>query len=80
LNGQEIKDNYKPVVNPVSQLLVEGNNLSGFSVKCYKGEGTDEYILNSSLNPQVYFLSTKNGIFEKVFKSQSSFIKHLKNK
>jgi hypothetical protein len=80
MNGQDIKDNYKPVDNPVYQLLAEGNNLSGFSVKCYKGDGTDQYILNSSLNPEVYFSSTKNGIFENLFKSQRSFIKHLKNK
>jgi hypothetical protein len=76
LNGQTIKDNYKPVVNPLYQLLVEGNNLSGFSVKCYKGDETDEYILNSSLNPEVYFSSRKNETFDKVFKAQRNFLKH----
>ena len=75
MNGEHIKDNYRPVENPVYQLQAEGNNLSGFSVKCYKGDGADEYILNSSLNPEVFFSSTKNGIFEKIFKSQRSFIK-----
>jgi hypothetical protein len=78
INGENIEDNYKPLVNPVYQLLVEGNNLSGFSVKCYKGVGPEEYILNSSLNPEVYFLTTGNGIFKQVFKPQRNFLKQPK--
>jgi hypothetical protein len=74
-DGQDFKDSYKPVVNPVYQMVVEGNNLLSFSVKCYQGEGSDEYILNSSLNAEVYFTSKKNGIFEKLFKPGSYFLK-----
>jgi hypothetical protein len=75
LNGQDIKDNYKPELNPVYQLIIEGNNLLNFSVKCYKNDNVDEYIFNSSLNPDVYFSSKRNGIFEKLFKPQSYFLK-----
>jgi len=80
LDGQNFKDNYKPVLNPTYQMLLEGNNLLSITVKCYKGDGPDEYILNSSLNPDVYFISAKKGIFEKVFKPQNSFFKQIKTK
>ena len=80
LNGENFRDNYKPVLSPVYQMSVEGNNLLNFSVKCYKGDGTDEYILNSSLNPEVYFTTKKNGIFEKLFKPQSYFLKQGKKR
>ena len=80
MDGQDIKDGYRPVVNPVYQLQVDGNNLLSISVKCFKGEGIDEYVLNSSLNPDVYFTSGKNGIFGKLFKPQKDFSKPAKSK
>jgi hypothetical protein len=73
LDGQEIKDGFKPVVSPEFQMIVEGDNLVNFSVKCFGDAASDEYILNSSLNPDVYFSSKRNGIFERVFKSRKSF-------
>jgi hypothetical protein len=80
LDGKEFKDNYKPAVNPDYQIQVEGNNLLSFSVRCYKGEGIDEYILNSTLNPDIYFTSKRNGMFEKIFKPQSHFLTQEKKK
>ena len=77
LNGQEIKDSFEPSSSPAYQLLVEGNNLLTFNVKCYKESDADEYILNSSHNPDVYFTSKRNGIFEKVFKPYSYFVKKI---
>jgi hypothetical protein len=75
VNGQVFKDNYKPVSSPACQMLIEGNNLLNISVKCYNGEGNDEYILNSSMNPDVYFSSKKDGIFNQLFKGQNYFLK-----
>ena len=75
INGKDIKDGFKPVLNPVYQMLVEGNNLINFSIKCYEGDSIDEYVLNSSLNPEVYFTSKKNGVFDRLFKPQSDFQK-----
>lgn len=74
LNGQDIRDNFKPGTNPLCQLSVEGNNLLNISVKCYRGETADDYILNSSLNPDVWFASKKDGIFDKIFKSEKYFL------
>lgn len=73
INGQDFADNYKPVTNPMYELSVEGNNLLNLSVKCFKGDKDDEFILNSSLSPDVYFNSKKDGIFDKLFKSRSYF-------
>jgi hypothetical protein len=74
LNGQDFKDNFKPSENPQFQILVTGNNMLNFLVKCYKEENSYEYILNSSQNPDVYFTSKVNEIFEQLFKPRSYFI------
>jgi hypothetical protein len=76
LNGQDINDSFKPVLNPTYQLLVEGNNLLSLNVKCYENSNQDEYILNSSLNPEIYFSCKRNGIFEKLFKPRNFFLKN----
>lgn len=78
LNGESIKDNFKPDVSPLYQLKAEGNNLMSFSIRCYTGAGEDEFILNSSQNPDVYFAGKRNGIFDKIFKSQKHFYKQVK--
>jgi hypothetical protein len=80
LNGQDFKDNFKPVSNPDFELLSEGNNLLNISVKCYKGENPGEYILNFSLNPEVFFTSKRDGIFDKIFKSRNYFLTGKKKK
>ena len=80
LNGLEIKNGFKSVVSPVYQVLIEGNNLLSITVKCFNGDDNDEYILNSSLNPDVFFTSKKNGIFDKLFKSKSYFLKQGKKR
>jgi hypothetical protein len=79
MNGQEIYNNFTPTYAPVYQMSIEGNNLLDISVKCYKGEGSDKYILNSSLNPAVYFVSKSDGIFDQLFKPQSYFLKKSLN-
>lgn len=79
MNGQEIYNNFTPTYSPVYQMSIEGNNLLDISVKCYKGEGSDKYILNSSLNPAVYFVSKSDGIFDQLFKPQSYFLKKSLN-
>ncbi len=74
LNGQNIKDNYQPVLLPVYQMLVEGNNLLNILVKCYKNGGNDEYIVNSNLNRDIYFSTKKKDIPERLFKSAGYFL------
>ena len=73
INGQDIKDNFKPVKNPAYELKIEGNNLLNVAVKCFKSDSDDEFILNSSLNPDVYFASKKDGIYDRLFKSGKYF-------
>jgi len=75
MEGQTFKDNFKPVLNPDYRMIVEGNNLLNFSVNCYYGDNSGEYILNSSLNPDGYFASKENEIFGKLFKPKNYFVK-----
>jgi hypothetical protein len=75
VNGQDFRDGYKPVPFPEYQLVIEGNNLLNVTVKCYSGEKEGEFILNSSLNPDVYFASSKDELFGRLFKSKSYFLK-----
>jgi hypothetical protein len=75
LYGQDFKDDYRPVSNPEYQMAAEGNNLLSFSIKRFSVEGTDDYILNSSLNPDVYITSKKNGIFSQIIKPKKHFLK-----
>jgi hypothetical protein len=80
LNGQDIKDNYREVSAPVYQINIEGKNLLNITVKCFTGEQADEYILNSNFNPEMYYTSRKNGLFDQVFKPQRFFFKQAKKK
>jgi hypothetical protein len=75
IDGQDFRDGFKPVSSPEYQMVIEGNNLLNITVKCFKGETGDEYILNSSLNPEVYFTSRRDGIFKQMFKPLSYFKK-----
>lgn len=74
IDGQEFKDGFNPGSSPMYQMVIEGNNLLNITVKCYKGEAENEYILNSSLNPEVYFVSKSDDIFEKLFKPINYFM------
>jgi hypothetical protein len=78
LEGQTFMDNFKPVGAPAYQVVIEGNNLLNTTVKCYHGEAADEYILNSSMNPGVFYSSNRNGLFSKVFKPETYFLKQVK--
>jgi hypothetical protein len=74
VDGQDFRDRYKPASSPEYQMVIEGNNLLNITVKCYKGEAAGEYILNSSLNPEVYFSSRREGIFDRLFKPSDFFL------
>ncbi len=73
VDGQDFIDTFKPNVNPDYQMIIEGNNLLNISVKGYmQADGT--CILNSSLNPDIYFSSNKEGIFKRVFRSKKELL------
>jgi hypothetical protein len=75
INGIDINDDFKPVSNPDYKIDFEGNNLLSSSVKCFAAGGTGDYILNSNLNPEVFFTSKKSGIFSQIIKSKNYFLK-----
>ncbi len=71
-DGDTFDDDFKPVAPPEYKIDIEGNNLLNISIKCYKGEG-GVHILNSSINPDSYFISDSAGIFSKIFKPLTYF-------
>jgi hypothetical protein len=75
IDGKDINDDFKPVSNPDYKIDFEGNNLLSVTVKCFALGGTDDYFLNSNLNPEVFFNSKKSGIFSQIVKSKNYFVK-----
>ncbi len=72
-DGEEFMDGFRPSSSPLYSMTIEGNNLLNVTVKCFREGGNDKYVLNSSLNPEIYFSGAKNGLFEKLFKPASYF-------
>ena len=70
--GREFADTFQPGSFPTYQMLIEGNNLLNITVKCFR-DADDRFILNSSLNPGVYYSSDRDGLFGKLFKSRNHF-------
>ncbi len=80
MHGQEFKDDFTPISNPAYQMLVQGIDSLSFSIKCYEGSSKDEYIFNSSLNPEAYFSDRKDILFKQLFKPQNYFLKKMRIK
>lgn len=73
VDGNEFMDGFKPVSSPLFSINIEGNNLLNMTIKCYQGEEAEKYILNSSLNPDIFFSTGKKELFEKLFKPREYF-------
>jgi len=43
-------------------------------VKCYRDDTSGDYIMNSSLNPEVFFSSKKDGLFSRIFENRKLFV------
>ncbi len=80
VNGESFRDKYTPSTSPAYQLLIEGNNLLKISVKCYETESKDDIVINSSINPDVYFTMKRADLLNKILKSQKSFLKRTGKK
>jgi len=66
-------DDFTPLIAPDFQLTIEGNNMLPVIVKAYR-RSDDEYILNSSQNPESWFSSSSSGIFRNLFKPKSELL------
>lgn len=73
-DGEKFADGFRPASTPAYKADIEGNNMLSITIKCYRHED-GRLILNSSLNPDVYFESTFDGIFGRIFKSAGYFRK-----
>jgi hypothetical protein len=68
-SNSQFTDNFKPLLSPDYQLTINGTNMAPIILKAYR-KGENEYILNSSLNPDSYFKSPRTGLFGSIFKSK----------
>jgi hypothetical protein len=75
IDGHDFEDGFTPSANPEYQMKVEGNNLISFTVKAYNDPVNGKIIMNSSLYPEVWFSSTRDGIFSDIFRQKSNFMK-----
>ncbi len=80
LNGLSRKSNtafidgFSPVIGPDYQLTINGTNMAPVVIKAYS-KGENDFVMNSSQNPDSYFTSPRAGLFENIFKAKSQFIK-----
>ncbi len=67
------EDGFQPSSAPDYQLTIEGDNMTPVLIRAFNQAGGD-VILNSSLNPQSYFRTTKNDLFSDFFKRTVDFL------
>jgi len=68
-------DGFSPVIGPDYQLTINGTNMAPVTIKAYR-KGENDFVMNSSLNPNSYFTSPRAGLFGSIFKPKSQFIKN----
>ena len=71
-SNTQFTDDFRPLLGPDYQLTINGINMAPIILKAYR-KSEKEYILNSSLNPDSYFVSPGTGLFGTIFKSKSYF-------
>jgi hypothetical protein len=63
----EFNDDFTPASAPEHLLKISGNNMKDIEIKCYRDLTQNRYLMESSLNPGVFFSSKEDGIFSQVF-------------
>lgn len=71
-DGEKFADHFKPDIQPLYKVIIEGNNLLTITLKCWK-QDDGKYILNSSLNPDSYFESNTDGVITRILKPGGYF-------
>lgn len=65
--SSEFVDDYKPPESPDYQVSFEGENMTPVHIKAFR-RGEDDFVLNSSINPESWFHSKRQGLFSQLFK------------
>ena len=63
----EFVDDYTPASAPEHILKISGNNMKDIELKCYRDAAQNRCLMESSLNPGVFFSSKEDGVFSQVF-------------
>lgn len=70
----EFVDDYAPASAPEHILKISGNNMKDIEVKCYRDADQNRCLMESSLNPGVFFSSKENGVFSQIFIGSGSIL------
>ena len=71
---RDFVDGYNPESAPEHTLKISGNNMKDIEVKCYRDVAENRFLMESSLNPGVFFSSKTEGVFNKIFIGPKSIL------
>lgn len=74
LTSSSFVDNYSPSASPVMWITIEGNNMaSPVTVKAFPADSENQYVVNSSANPNAWFSAAKGNLTGRIFKKLPDF-------
>lgn len=76
-NGSDFDDTYSPVGNSQYQLTIEGNNMSNITIDAF-AKSSNDFVINSSINPKSWFTSDRKGVFKDIYKGKKTFMNTTK--
>ena len=78
LSNSSFVDNYSPSASPAMWVTVEGNNMSApVTIKAFPSDSVNQFIINSSFNPNAYFSDAKGNLTGRIFKKLPDFLKQI---
>lgn len=76
LSNSGFMDNYSPLATPGMWLTIEGNNMAApITIKAFPADSANQYILNSSYNPNAWFSGTNGNLTGRIFKKLPELLK-----
>jgi hypothetical protein len=71
--SSEFVDDFQPSSAPDYQVTFEGDNMTPIQIRAFR-QGGDNFLLNSSINPDSWFKSSRDGVFTQIFKRPENFL------
>lgn len=72
-SASSFNDFFKPAGLPGYQIFVETSNNKNLTIDAYPN-GENQWVINSSYNPESWFTAGKNDLFGELFKGKQSFL------
>ncbi len=74
LSDSHFDDNFKPVKDPVYTVTYEGKNFTPITIRIYQKDSLN-YVINSTYNPESYFVTLKEHLVDRLIKPKDFFKK-----